>query len=76
MLSESENFKEWLINKGFGNNTILVYSLFIEKKFKPYLNASANNHLSSFLSTELTTRKRGFIGVSSNIFPSSVATLS
>jgi hypothetical protein len=25
---------------------------------------------------ELTTRKRGFIGVNSNIFPSSVATLS
>jgi integrase/recombinase XerD len=32
-----ENFKEWLINKGFGMNTANDYSKFIEKKFKLYL---------------------------------------
>jgi len=32
-----ENFREWLINKGFGTNTANDYSSFIEKKFKLYL---------------------------------------
>jgi integrase/recombinase XerD len=34
-----ENYKEWLINKGFGINTANDYSSFIEKKFKPYLHS-------------------------------------
>ncbi|NJM14903.1 MAG: site-specific integrase [Bacteroidales bacterium] len=32
-----ENYKEWLINKGFGINTTNDYNKFIEKKFKLYL---------------------------------------
>jgi integrase/recombinase XerD len=39
-----ENFKEWLINKGFGINTANDYSLFIEKKFETWFK--------SFLSIE------------------------
>lgn len=35
--SELGNFKEWLINKGFGMNTAGDYSRFIEKKLKPWL---------------------------------------
>jgi len=31
------NYKEWLINKGFGINTANDYNKFIEKKFKLYL---------------------------------------
>ncbi|WP_026473665.1 hypothetical protein [Alkaliflexus imshenetskii] len=50
--SEAESFEKYLTNKGFGKNTILDYTLFIEKKFKPYLNASANKSLSSFSSIE------------------------
>src|SRR5690554_1654390 len=46
------DFKQWLINKGLGINTANNYTLFIEKKFKPYLNASANMDLSSFSSIE------------------------
>lgn len=46
--SEAECFEKYLTSKGFGKNTILDYTLFIEKKFKPYLNASANMELSSF----------------------------
>ena len=30
-------FKEWLLDKGFGSNTAIDYSSFIEKKFKLYL---------------------------------------
>jgi integrase/recombinase XerD len=33
----NENFKEWLINKGFGMKTANDYNKFIEKKFKLYL---------------------------------------
>ena len=55
--SEAECFEKYLIDKGFGKNTILDYTLFIEKKFKPYLNASANMDLSSFLSIESIERK-------------------
>ena len=55
--SEAECFEKYLINKGFGKNTILDYTLFIEKKFKPYLNASANRDLSSFSSIESIERK-------------------
>lgn len=50
-------FKQWLINKGFGINTANNYNLFIEKKFKPYLNVSSNNGLSSFLSIESIEKK-------------------
>ncbi|HKK63089.1 MAG TPA: tyrosine-type recombinase/integrase [Bacteroidales bacterium] len=32
-----ENYREWLINKGFGSNTAADYNKFIEKKFKLYL---------------------------------------
>jgi integrase/recombinase XerD len=32
-----ETFNQWLINKGFGINTANDYSLFIEKKFKVWL---------------------------------------
>lgn len=32
-----ENYREWLLNKGFGSNTANDYSSFIEKKFKLYL---------------------------------------
>jgi len=35
--SKSENYKEWLLDKGFGTNTANDYNKFIEKKFKPYL---------------------------------------
>jgi integrase/recombinase XerD len=35
------NYKEWLLNKGFGKNTANDYSLFIEKKFKLYLHESS-----------------------------------
>jgi integrase len=55
--SEAECFEKYLTNKGFGKNTILDYTLFIEKKFKPYLNASANKDLSSFLSIESIEKK-------------------
>lgn len=54
---ETESFEKYLTNKGFGKNTILDYTLFIEKKFKPYLNASANKDLSSFSSIESIERK-------------------
>lgn len=57
MLSEAGSFMQWLINKGFGRNTAHHYSLFIEKKFKPYLNISANNGLSSFSSIESIEKK-------------------
>lgn len=33
--SEAECFEKYLTYKGFGKNTILDYTLFIEKKFKP-----------------------------------------
>jgi|GEM_PF-502144 len=52
-----KSFKQWLINKGLGINTANNYSLFIEKKFKPYLNVSANKGLSSFLSIESIEKK-------------------
>jgi integrase/recombinase XerD len=55
--SEAESFEKYLTDKGFGKNTILDYTLFIEKKFKPYLNASANKDLSSFSSIESIERK-------------------
>jgi len=55
--SEAESFEKYLKDKGFGKNTILDYTLFIEKKFKPYLNASANRDLSSFSSIESIERK-------------------
>jgi len=32
-----ENYKEWLLNKGFGKNTANDYSSFIEKRFKLFL---------------------------------------
>ena len=35
--SESGNYREWLLNKGFGMNTAGDYNKFIEKKFKLYL---------------------------------------
>jgi site-specific recombinase XerD len=59
--SEAECFEKYLTNKGFGKNTILDYTLFIEKKFKPYLNASVNNHLSSFLSIESIEKKEPIV---------------
>jgi integrase/recombinase XerD len=31
------NYKQWLLNKGFGSNTANDYNKFIEKKFKLYL---------------------------------------
>jgi integrase/recombinase XerD len=34
-----ENYKEWLLNKGFGKNTTNDYSSFIEKKFELYLHS-------------------------------------
>lgn len=55
--SEAKCFEKHLTNKGFGKNTILDYTFFIEKKFKPYLNTSANKGLSSFSSIESIERK-------------------
>jgi integrase/recombinase XerD len=37
------NYKEWLINKGFGVNTANDYNKFIEKKFKLYLHENQLN---------------------------------
>jgi integrase/recombinase XerD len=37
------NYREWLLNKGFGSNTANDYSLFIEKKFKLYLHSLSSS---------------------------------
>lgn len=36
-----KEFKEWLINKGFGMNTVGNYNRFIEKKLKPWLHENS-----------------------------------
>lgn len=52
-----QDFKVWLIKKGFAINTAGDYSFFIEKKFLPYLNTSDNNQACSFFSIDSIEEK-------------------
>jgi len=52
----NQNFKEWLINKGFGTGTAANYNKFIEKKFLLYLHELSlsieiieNEHLMQYI---------------------------